>query len=197
MLVQTPPRAIARFVMAHGAGAGMRHPFMQAMADALYRERIATTRFEFPYMAEGRKRIDARAVLERTILEAVDSARDALPLFAGGKSMGGRITSHLQLNVRGLVFLGFPLHPANQPSTDRAKHLTTVAVPMLFLQGTRDALCELKRLRPIVRRLPNATLHTVKAADHSFAVLKRSGRSTEDILVELATTISRFVAQER
>lgn len=196
MLVQTPPRAIARFVMAHGAGAGMRHPFMQAMADALYQERIATTRFEFPYMAEGRKRIDARAILERTIFEAVDSARDKLPLFAGGKSMGGRITSHLQLDVRGLIFLGFPLHPANKPSTDRAKHLTTVAAPMLFLQGTRDALCDLRRLRPVLRRLPDATLHVVKAADHSFAVPKRSGRTIEAILAELATTIARFVTRQ-
>ena len=164
-----PPNAIARFVFAHGAGAGMRHPFMESLARALFDERIATTRYEFPYMAAGKKRIDPRPVIEQTIRDVVDRARDDLPLFAGGKSFGGRMTSHVELEaVRGLIFVGFPLHPANKPSTDRGKHLPDIPTPMLFLQGSRDALCDLRRLRPLLKKIPNATLRVFKGADHGF-----------------------------
>lgn len=167
----------------------MRHSFMEAMAEALFEQHIATTRFEFPYMAEGRKRIDARPVIEATIRNVVARARDELPLFAGGKSFGGRMTSHLDLDVRGLIFLGFPLHPAGKPSTERAKHLPEVKVPMLFLQGTRDALADLRRLRPVLKKLPNATLHVIKGADHSFKVPKRPA---VDVIAELARAIAAF-----
>jgi uncharacterized protein len=177
------------FVMAHGAGAGMRHAFMAAMADALYREGVATTRYEFPYMREGRKRIDARPIIEATIRDAVDRVRGDLPLYAGGKSFGGRMTSHLDLDVRGMIFVGFPLHPANKPGTERAQHLSTVRVPMLFLQGTRDALCDLRRLRPVLRKLPNAQLHTIKGADHAFKVPRRPAA---EVIGELARTIAQF-----
>lgn len=180
------------FVMAHGAGAGMRHPFMESIAEALFAERIATTRFEFPYMAAGKKRIDARPVIEQTLRDAVEAARGDLPLFAGGKSFGGRMSSHLDLDVRGLIFLGFPLHPANKPATERGKHLAGVRVPMLFLQGTRDALCDLRRLRPLLRKLPRATLHVVRGADHGFAVRKQDRR---DVIAELATAIRRFCVE--
>ncbi len=193
LLVRRPQGARAMFVMAHGAGAGMRHSFMEAMAEALYREGIATTRFEFPYMAAGKKRIDARPVIEQTLRDAVEASRGDLPLFAGGKSFGGRMSSHLDLDVRGLIFLGFPLHPANKPATERGKHLAGVRVPMLFLQGTRDALCDLRRLRPLLRKLPRATLHVVKGADHGFSVPKKERR---DVFAELAAAIRQFCVDD-
>ncbi len=200
-LVTRPRGARAVLVLAHGAGAGMRHPFMQAIAGTLSDERIATLRFEFPYMAAGRKRIDAVPILEATILDAVKRARRLrLPILAGGKSMGGRITSMVAARgllpmVRGLVFFGYPLHPANKPSIKRAEHLPDVPMPMLFLQGTRDALADLRLLRPIVAKLPHARLHVVEGADHGFAVLKRSGRNEPEVLRELAAETASFVRE--
>ncbi len=176
----------------------MRHAFMQAIAEALAEERIATLRFEFPYMAAGRKRIDPTPLLEQTIVDAVARAKKLrLPILAGGKSMGGRITSMAAANgllprARGLVFLGYPLHLAKKPATKRAEHLPRVPMPMLFLQGTRDTLADLKLLRPILKRISNAQLHIVDGADHAFAVLKRSGRTESEVLRELASTIASF-----
>jgi len=200
-IVVRPRRARAVFVLAHGAGAGMRHAFMEAIAAALAEQRVATLRFPFPYMAAGRRRIDAHHVLESAILDAVGRARKLrLPIVAGGKSMGGRITSMVAADgllpvVRGLVFLGYPLHAANKPAVlpKRAEHLARVPNPMLFLQGTRDALADLGLLRPILRKIPSAQLHVVEGADHAFAVLRRSGRTEADVLRELAETTAAFV----
>src|SRR5688572_8644997 len=182
MLVR-PRGARLMLVLAHGAGAGMRHPFMQAFAEALAGRGVATWRYEFPYMAAGRARVDPPDVCDATVREAVAAAAAAtprLPLVAGGRSFGGRMTSTAQARapvegVRGLVFAGFPLHPAGRPGTSRADHLTGVDVPMLFLQGTRDELAPLAALRPIVGELARATLHVVDDADHGFHVRKKSG----------------------
>lgn len=203
-LVLRPKRARAVFVLAHGAGAGMRHAFMTAIAEALAEERIATLRFDFPYMARGSKRIDAAPILEQSIVDAVARARRLrLPLVAGGKSMGGRLASMaaaggLLPSVRALVFLGYPLHPARRPlqggaGAKRAEHLARVPAPMLFLQGTRDALADLRLLRPIVRSLPEAKLHVVEGADHGFAVLKTSGRTEAEVLRELSRATAEFL----
>lgn len=203
MILQRPEGAWALYVFAHGAGAGMKHPFMQAMADALAAEGIATLRYDFPYMAQGKGRIDPPAVLHASVREAVAAAAaQELPLFAGGKSMGGRMTSQAQAleplrDVRGLAFVGFPLHPAKAPSTKRADHLRDVRVPMLFLQGTRDDLADLSLLTPIVRAHSLATLHVVEGADHSFHMLKRSGRTDADVLRELAKTFAGWAASLR
>src|SRR5256885_1502644 len=189
-------------VLGHGAGAGMHHPFMSALAEELARVGVATLRYQFPYMEERRKVPDKPAVLMATVAAAVRSARQFLiqeaapdlPLLAGGKSMGGRMASQaaaegLIPEVRGLVFFGFPLHPPKQPGTKRAEHLAKVTVPMLFLQGTRDELADLKLLKPICAKLKDrATLHIIETADHSFHVLKKSGRTDEDVLCELAET---------
>ena len=199
MMFRKPPNARALYVFAHGAGAGMQHPFMEAMSEALAGHQIATARYEFPYRARGEKRIDPPAVLEQSVREAVAvAAMEGLPLYAGGKSMGGRMTSRSLAavpfpGVRGLVFLGFPLHPAGKPSTSRADHLRKLEVPMLFIQGTRDKLADLSLLEPIVRSLPSAELHTVEGADHSFHVLKRSGRTDAQVLDEVAARIAAFV----
>jgi uncharacterized protein len=196
-LLERPRGARTLFVLAHGAGAGMRHPFMERIATALHGRAVATLRFEFPYMTSGRRRPDPRPVLEDSIVEAVRTAKRArLPLIVGGKSMGGRIASHVvasgAIDVKGLVFIGFPLHPANKPSTKRAEHLTGIRVPMLFLQGTRDALADLALLTPIVKRLPTAEMHVVDDADHGFAVRVRTGRSSADVIEELADVIADF-----
>jgi uncharacterized protein len=198
MILQRPDGAWALYVFAHGAGAGMNHSFMAAMAGALAAEGIATVRYDFPYLEGKRRRIDPPAVLHERVREAVAGAAAlGLPLIAGGKSMGGRMTSQAQAlqplpRVRGLAFVGFPLHPAGQPSTKRADHLREVQVPMLFLQGTRDELCDLALLQPVIESLPTATLHVVDGADHSFHVLKRSGRTDAQILCELAHEISAW-----
>jgi hypothetical protein len=194
-----PPRARTLFVLAHGAAAGMRHPFMEALARALAGHGVATWRYEFPYLQVGKKRIDPPAVLEATVRANVERAAAAapdLPLIAGGKSMGGRMTSRAQAaaplpGVRGLVLVGFPLHPAGRPGVERAAHLAAVEVPMLFLNGTRDALADLDLLRAEVGKLGRrARLHVVEGADHGFHVLKRSGRTDGEVLEELAATIA-------
>jgi len=196
-----PPDAWAGYVMAHGAGAGMRHRFMERMAQALAERGIATLRYQFPYIEAGGGRPDPPGVLEAAVRAAVDAARDGLPglpLVAGGKSLGGRMTSNAQARrplpgVGGLVFLGFPLHPAKQPGETRADHLRAVELPMLFLQGTRDALAELDRITAVCGRLGSrATLHVVEGADHSFAVLKRSGRSEAEVMDELANSLGSW-----
>lgn len=191
-------------VFAHGAGAGMRHKFMEQMADRLADQGVATLRYQFPYMEEGGRRPNPPAVLAATVRSAVDCAREAvsdLPLFAGGKSMGGRMTSTAAskeplAGVRGLVFFGFPLHAAGRPGTERGDHLDGVDAPMLFLQGTRDRLAELDLLRPICERLGDrATLFVVQGGDHSFKVPKRSGRSQDEVLDEIADTVSSWTWQ--
>jgi len=188
-------------VLAHGAGAGMSHGFMEALAEELAGVQVATLRYQFPYMEERRGAPDRPKVLTATVAAAVRAAKEAapgLPLLAGGKSMGGRMSSQAAADglldgVRGLVFFGFPLHPPKQPGTKRAEHLYKVPMPMLFLQGTRDALADLKLLRPICKELgPRATLRVVETANHSFHVLKKSGRSDEEVLRELATRTAEW-----
>jgi predicted alpha/beta-hydrolase family hydrolase len=197
--------AAARWLLAfaHGAGAGMRHRFMQDMSLRLAGAGIATFRYQFPYMEAGGRRPDARPVLLATVRAAIEAARAAapdLPLLAGGKSMGGRMTSLAAAevplpHVQGLVFFGFPLHPAGRTSTDRAKHLARVGLPMLFLQGERDRLAELDVLRPVTADLgARATLHVVPTADHGFHVLRSSGRSDADVLENLARTVAAWAA---
>jgi uncharacterized protein len=190
-------------VFAHGAGAGMNHPFMQRAAEALRSRGIATHRFDFPYMQAKQRRPDPPAVAEDAVRKAVvEAARLApgLPIFAGGKSFGGRMTSQAQASrplpgVRGLVFFGFPLHPPGRPSTTRADHLTSVDVPMLFLQGTRDEFAQLDLLRDVVGRLGNrATLHLIEEGDHSFKVPKRTGKSELDVMNELADTVQEWAS---
>ena len=194
-LLLRPDGARALLVLAHGAGAGMRHPFLQAVADRLAARGIATFRYQFPYMEQRQGRPDPPGVLVRAVRAATAAAGQAAPdlaLFAGGKSLGGRMTSTAGAEeplpgVRGLVFFGFPLHAPGRPGTSRGDHLDRVGLPMLFLQGTRDTLAELDLLRPICERLgPSATLHVVDGGDHSFHVLKRSGRTDDQVLDELA-----------
>lgn len=197
------PEPRAAFVFGHGAGAGMRHPFMEAVANRLAALDVCTLRYAFPYMAAGRKPPDPRPVLLATVRGAVEEAARLwpdVPLVAGGKSMGGRMTSlaHVEERlpgVRGLAFFGFPLHPAGRESTERGRHLADVDVPMLFLQGTRDRLANLDLLRPLLEEVaPEATLHPVEGADHSFHVLKRSARSDEDVLAESCAAFSEWLA---
>ena len=189
-----PPQARACYVFAHGAGAGMAHASMETIAAGLAERGIATLRYQFPYMEKGSKRPDAPAVAHAAVRAAVAEAARCcagLPLIAGGKSFGGRMTSQAQglralPGVRGLAFFAFPLHPAGKPSSERAKHLAEVQIPMLFLQGTRDALAELNLLEPVVKGLGKlATLHLVKEADHSFHVLARSGRNDREVMIEV------------
>jgi len=195
-----PSRAL--YVFAHGAGAGMRHAFMEAAAQGLAERGIASLRYQFPYMECGSRRPDAPPLAQATVRAAVAVAErqaPALPLFAGGKSFGGRMTSQAQAaaampGVRGLVFLGFPLHPAGKPSDDRAAHLSGVQVPMLFLQGTRDELAELSLLQPLVARLgEHATLHALADADHSFHVPAKSGRKDAQVLAEALDAFAAWI----
>jgi predicted alpha/beta-hydrolase family hydrolase len=198
MMLLRPPEAWALYVLAHGAGAGMRHPFMEQLSGALAACGIATLRYEFPYMEAGGGRIDPKPVLEASVRAAVVAGRQhGLPLFAGGKSMGGRMTSQAQAHeplpgVRGIGFVGLPLHPARKPSVARAEHLREVRVPMLFLQGTRDELADLTLLRPIVAALPHAQMHVVDDADHSFHVRRKSGRTDAEVIAELAQTFAQW-----
>jgi predicted alpha/beta-hydrolase family hydrolase len=203
-LLLRPAGARRLLVFAHGAGAGMRHRFMVAMSRALAERGIATFRYQFPYMEAGGRRPDPRATLLATVRAATAGARAAapdLPLLAGGKSMGGRMTSLAAAEaplegVRGVVFFGFPLHAAGRPSSERGAHLAAVEVPMLFLQGERDQLADLALLRPICAGLgESARLHVVPTADHSFHVLKRSGRTDPEVLLELAGTVAAWSAR--
>ncbi len=193
-LLIDPPQARACYVFAHGAGAGMAHATMATMATGLADRGIATLRYQFPYMEKASKRPDSPAVAHAAVRAAVREAARCcpkLPLIAGGKSFGGRMTSQAQAidalpGVRGLAFLGFPLHPAGKPASDRAKHLGDIRIPLLFLQGTRDTLAELDLLEPFVKRLGKlARLHLVKEADHSFHVLVRSGRNDREVMAEV------------
>jgi uncharacterized protein len=207
-LLQMPEPARACYVLAHGAGAGMTHPFMAAVADGLGDRGIATLRYQFPYMERGSKRPDPPNLAQATVRAAVAAALSAwpgVPLVAGGKSFGGRMTSQAQAaaplpDVRGLAFLGFPLHPAGKPSAERGKHLFDVKVPMLFLQGTRDTLAALDQLEPLGKALgKRATLRLFADADHSFHVPARSGRTDAqvrgDMLDAFATWIDGVISE--
>jgi hypothetical protein len=203
-LLDAPARPAAAYVFAHGAGAGMAHPFMADVAALLCARGVAVLRFNFPFTEQGGKRPDTPAVAQAAVRAAVaDAGRrlSGVPLFAGGKSFGGRMTSQAQAaaplpGVRGLVFTGFPLHPAGKPSLDRAAHLAQVQVPMLFLQGTRDTLADLSLLGEALHPLRDrATLHVVDAADHGFDVLVRSGRTRAEVLQELADTTVAWMAR--
>lgn len=203
-LALAPAEPWACFVMAHGAGAGMDHPFMDAMAQGLAERGVASLRFQFPAMEKGSRRPDAPAVAQAAVRAAVDRAGalfPALPLFAGGKSFGGRMSSQAQAllplpGVRGLVFIGFPLHPAGKPSDERARHLSDLRVPMLFLQGTRDALAAPALLEPVVRRLGSrATLETLEDADHAMHVTARSGRTDEALRRQMLDAMARWMRE--
>ncbi len=199
--VLRPPDARFVYVLAHGAGAGMRHPFMENMAWDLAERSIATLRYQFPYMEIGRRSPNPASVLEATVRAAVDTARAELPrlrLVAGGKSMGGRMTSQAAATeslpeVEGLIFLGFPLHPPGRPGSQRGDHLRAVNLPMLFVQGTRDNFGGPDLLGPLVGGLDRATPHWVEGGDHSFKVLKRSGRDEQEVRAELADTIAGWI----
>jgi predicted alpha/beta-hydrolase family hydrolase len=204
-LLEQPAKAKACYVIAHGAGAGMMHPFMQAVANGLHERRIATLRYQFPYMEQGTKRPDRPTLAQATVRAAVAAAAQLapkLPLFAGGKSFGGRMTSQAQAEhplarVRGLIFLGFPLHAAGKPSADRAEHLNKIDIPMLFLQGTRDTLAGLSLLQPALSALgPIATLETFEAADHSFHVPVKSGRNDTQVLALVLDAIENWIASQ-
>ena len=204
-LLLRPKTAHGLLVLAHGAGAGMRHSFLESLAAELAEAGVATFRYQFPYMEQRRMAPDRLPVLKATVKAAVAAGAKAmpeLPLFAGGKSMGGRMTSHaaaegLLPEIKGIVFFGFPLHPPKQPSTKRADHLTEVEMPMLFLQGTRDTLAELTLLRPVCAKLgARATLQIIETADHSFHVLKSSGKSDAEVMRELAQTAGLWMGKK-
>lgn len=191
-------------VLASGAGAGMEHPFMESLAASLATRGVASFRYQFPYRERGSRRPDPAPLLEATARSAVEAAAafaGELPLLAGGKSMGGRMTSRAAARepldgVRGIVFFGFPLHAIGKPGTERADHLNDVAVPFLFLQGSRDRLADLGLLEPVIARLGvRATIHVVDDADHSFHVPARSGRSDADVLDELSDETARWAAE--
>ena len=201
-LLQTPPQPRVCYVLAHGAGAGMKHRFLGAVAAELSRRGIATLRYQFPYMERGAKRPDPPHLAHAAVRAAVAAASHALPgaaLIAGGKSFGGRMTSQAQAKaplpgVCGLAFLSFPLHPAGKPSQDRAAHLFDVQIPMLFLQGTRDTLAQLDQLEPVCNALgARATLQLFADADHSFHVPARSGRSDAQVLGEALDALAAWV----
>jgi len=201
-LLQAPTGSRACYVLAHGAGAGMAHPFMTVIANELATRGIATLRYQFPYMENGSKRPDPPKIAHAAVRAAVGEAGrllPQLPLVAGGKSFGGRMTSQAQAaaplaNVRGLAFLGFPLHPAKQPSNDRARHLSDVQVPMLFLQGTRDELADLKLVQELAGTLgPRATLELIADADHSFHVRKSSGSTDAQVIGRLADLLAAWI----
>ncbi|MGD8417748.1 MAG: alpha/beta fold hydrolase [Pseudomonadales bacterium] len=196
-----PDDAFALLVLAHGAGADYRHASMVAISDALARHRVASLRFNFPFMEQGRRRVDGQAVSVATLLAALDTAREAapeLPVFLGGHSYGGRMASHAaaehDLSIRGLVFCAFPLHPPQRPGTERAAHLIRIALPMLFLSGTRDALAEHDLLEEVLAGLGGrARLHWLDTADHGYKILKRSRRSTQSVFDELAEAAAEFM----
>ena len=200
-LLLRPPGAWLLYVMAHGAGAGMRHRFLEGMSHALGSEGVATLRYQFPYVEAGRRRPDPPALLQATVRAAVSRAAELapeLPLIAGGKSLGGRMTSGAASaeplpRVRGLAFLGFPLHPPGQPGTSRADHLSQVDIPMLFLQGTRDTFARLDLITAVCQGLgPRARLELVDGADHSFGLPKSAGMNPGQVLARLAGSISAW-----
>ena len=203
-ILTQPANARACYVLAHGAGAGMRHASMDKIANGLADRSIATLRFNFPYMEKKQGRPDQPAVAHAAIRAAVEEAARFSPgmkLVAGGKSFGGRMTSQAQAKtplpgVKGLAFLGFPLHADKKPSTERAEHLAHVEIPMLFLQGTRDGLADLGLLKPVIATLgTKATLHEIAGGDHSFAVLKKSGRTNDEALTEVLDTLAAWIDQ--
>jgi uncharacterized protein len=200
-LLLRPEAPRACFVFAHGAGAGMAHSFMESFASGLRERGIASLRYQFPYMEKGSKRPDPPAIAQATVRAATARAGEMFPglaLIAGGKSFGGRMTSQAQAaaplpGVRGLAFVGFPLHPAGKPSIERADHLAKINIPMLFLQGTRDALAEVALIEPVVQRLGSrASLHLVDGADHSFHVPARSGRNDREVMTEILDTFRKW-----
>jgi len=201
-LLWNPPSARAIYVMAHGAGAGMAHPFLTKFSALLAERGIATLRYQFPYMEQKSRRPDPPRIAEATVRAAVAEARKhlpKLPVFAGGKSFGGRMTSQAEaadpLGVRGIAFLGFPLHPPGAPAITRADHLAKVTVPMLFLQGTNDEFATLDLLQQVVRNLHgSAILHLIDGANHSFHVPAKSGRKDADVMVELADVMAGWMA---
>src|ERR1700674_4479437 len=201
-LLLSPPQARACYVMAHGAGAGMAHPFMEDVAKRLAERGIATLRYQFPYMERGSKRPDTPKLAQAAVRAAVGEASRRMPelaLIAGGKSFGGRMTSQAQAasplpGVRGLVFLGFPLHPAGRPSDERGEHLFGVQIPMLLMQGTRDQLADLRLLQTLVGKLgARATLKLFQDADHSFHVPARTGRKDTEIMAEMAQALADWI----
>jgi predicted alpha/beta-hydrolase family hydrolase len=204
-LLMQPAKAVALIVLAHGAGTDMRHRSMQNLSEALYGEGIATFRYNFPYKEKGSGPPNSKPTLTATVRAAVAAAAKVapkLPLFAGGRSMGGRMTSLAASEaplpgVKGIVFFAFPLHPDGKPGTERAEHLAKVTIPMLFLQGPRDTLATPDLLNPVVRKLgTKATLHELAHADHSFKVLKSSGRTDAEVLSELAAIAAAWIAKQ-
>ena len=202
-LLRMPARASVCYVMAHGAGAGMTHPFMTAVADGLAERRVGTLRYQFLFMEQGSRRPDRAPLAQATVRAAVDVAAGfagSIPLIAGGKSFGGRMTSQAQAEaplpgVAGLAFFGFPLHPAQKPGVARAEHLTAVRVPMLFLQGTRDALADMTLLAPTVEALgKRATLVRIEGADHAFHVPAKSGWNDAEVLAEILDSLAAWAA---
>jgi uncharacterized protein len=196
-----PENAQWLLILAHGAGAGIRHPFMAAIAQSLARHGVATFRYNFPYMEKGKKAPSPQPVLLKTVRSAIEAAREHaadLPLLAGGKSLGGRMTSTAASEqalpgVRGIVFFGFPLHAPGKPSSERGEHLLKVRIPMLFLEGTRDNFADMELLRPLIIRLQaqgKVQLHIIEGADHSFHVPKSSGRTDEEVLKELGMVVA-------
>jgi predicted alpha/beta-hydrolase family hydrolase len=203
-LLLRPKDAKAMYVFAHGAGVGMGHPSMAANAQALAASGIATLRFQFPYMEKGSRRPDPPTIAQGAVRAAVAKAGELasdLPLFAGGRSYGGRMTSQAQsiaplAGVRGLVFFGFPLHPAGKPVVDRAEHFARVEVPMLFLSGSRDALADLSLLKPLVAGLgKRATLHVIEGGDHSLRTLGSSGRTPEQARTEAVDAAAEWMSR--
>ena len=215
-MLRRPDDAFALLLFAHGAGAGMKHPFMQGMAVRLAARGVATLRYHFPYLEAGKGRPDRAPVLVSTVRAAVRRARqvaEGLPLFAGGKSLGGRMSSlaaaeggwrgepggahseeEAERTVMGIVFFGFPLHRPGEPSAERAEHLLEVKTPMLFLQGERDSLADLELLRPVLTSMgPRATLYVVEGADHGFHVPKSSGRNDDLVMDELADQTAAWI----
>jgi predicted alpha/beta-hydrolase family hydrolase len=197
-LLDAPDAPSVLYVLAHGAGAGMRHPFLASVAARLAARGVATLRYQFPYMEAGKHRVDSPDVAVEAVRAAVSAAARLLPgvpIVAGGKSFGGRMTSEAQSRgplaaVRGLAFLGFPLHPPGKPGLSRAEHLRRVGIPMLFLQGTRDEFATLELLQGVVASLaPQATLELFEDGDHSFSVRKASGRTNAQVLDALCETL--------
>ncbi|MGO9121068.1 MAG: alpha/beta family hydrolase [Desulfomonilaceae bacterium] len=204
-ILMRPENAHSLLVLAHGAGAGMRHTFMTGVAQSLARHGIASFRYQFPYMEQGKRAPNPQSILVETVRSAIHAAREYsgdLPLIAGGKSLGGRMTStavseEALPGIRGIVFFGFPLHAPGKPSNERGEHLFKVGLPLLFLQGTRDKLADLTLLRPLYGRLRSqgqAELHVIDGADHSFHMPKKSGRTDDDVLEELGKVVADWAS---